>query len=250
MELGRVRALDIRWLSRWQQAGVLSAGATTALLLAIAALGGLSPGFVAVVVGTLTAHVVLFAAVARQRATHAMADTDGVITAATAVTVVRGSAAVVLAGFLLAGRPGGLLAWVPALLFGGAVLLDAVDGALARATDTTSAFGARLDVETDAFAVLVGVLVAVRFGQAPAVFIAVGLARYAFLAGLWTRRVRGLAVRELPPRFSRRAIGAVQVAVVFLVISPALGAGSSRLLALAVMVPVLVGFGRDWLLVT
>lgn len=171
-------------------------------------------------------------------------------TPATLVTAVRGAAVVVLAGFVAVGPTDGALAWLPALLFGAAALFDGVDGVLARATDAVSEFGARLDGEIDALVVLVGVLVAVRFGSAPLVFVLVGLARYLFVAGIALRRVRGKPVRELPPRLSRRVLGATGMVVVFLLLVPLLPPAYARPLAVVAMVPFLLGFVRDWLLVT
>jgi CDP-diacylglycerol--glycerol-3-phosphate 3-phosphatidyltransferase len=168
----------------------------------------------------------------------------------TLVTAVRGAVIAVLAGFVVTGRPSGALAWLPALLFGGASLLDWVDGLLARTTGSVSAFGARLDTEVDALALLVGPAVAVRFGVAPAVYLAVGLARYAFVAGLAVRRYRGRPVGELDEGPRQRLLAAMQMLVVAVVLVPVLDTGLTRLLAVAGMVPFLLGFARDWLLVT
>jgi len=168
----------------------------------------------------------------------------------TLVTAVRGAAVAVLAGFAVADRPAALLAWLPAILFAGEALLDAVDGALARATDTTSAFGARLDTETDALALLVGSVVAVRLGATPVFYIAVGLARHGFVVGLALRQYRGNPVSALPERESRRLLAAAQMLVLALVFVPVLDTTLSRWLATAGMVPFLLGFVRDWLLVT
>lgn len=242
MEHGREHGRQPRRTPRWGRAAALSTGATALLVLGVGAGQGLSRGFLAAVAAALTVQVALLVVLDRR-------EESGSLTPATAVTVLRGSAAVALAGFLFSGRPEGLVAWLPACLFGAAVALDAADGALARATDSTSAFGAALDVETDALAVLVGVLVAVRTGQAPAVFLAVGLARYAFLAAATFRRYRGSRVGSLPPRASRRVLGAAQMVVLALVLAPMPGATVSHLLAVAVMGPVLAGFVRDWLLV-
>jgi len=214
--------------------------ATTLLVLGVGASRELSLGFLAAVAAALATQVAILAVLDRREG-------SGPLTPATVVTVLRGSAAVALAGFLLAGRPA--LSWLPACLFGAAVALDAVDGALARATNSTSAFGAALDIETDALAVIVGVLVAVRAGQAPVVFLAVGLARYVFLAAAAIRRYRGSPVGGLPPRTSRRVLGAVQMVALALVLAPIPGETVSHLLAVAVMGPVLAGFVRDWLLV-
>ena len=86
-----------------------------------------------------------------------------------------------------------------------ALALDAVDGRVARATRTQSAFGARFDGEADAFLILVlSVHVAASYG---AWVLAMGAARYAFGAA-------GLALpwltRQLPPRHWRKVVAAVQ----------------------------------------
>ncbi len=171
-------------------------------------------------------------------------------TAATLVTVIRAGAVVLLAGFVVVGRPSGETAWIPALLFGAGALFDAFDGYVARATDSVSQFGSRLDVETDALVLLVGTAVAVRVGAAPAVFVLVGLARYVFVAGLVLRRVRGQPVRELPHRPSRRLLGAGMMVVLFVMLAPVLDPTVTRPLAIGAMIPFLLGFYRDWRLVT
>ncbi len=171
-------------------------------------------------------------------------------TFATLITVLRGAAIVLLSGFLITGQPGGGVAWLPAVLFAIGTLFDAVDGAIARATNSTSAFGARLDVEIDALALLLGSLLAIRFGMAPVYFIAVGVARYMFVAGITFRQLRGKPVEPLPPRQSRRLLGAMMMFVVFFLLTPAITTQIAYWLATAAMIPFIVGFVRDWLLIT
>jgi phosphatidylglycerophosphate synthase len=65
-----------------------------------------------------------------------------------------------------------------AVLLVTALLTDLVDGRVARATDTASPFGARLDLEADAFLILVlSAVVALQHG---AWVLALGLVRYVF----------------------------------------------------------------------
>lgn len=237
-------------VQRWHRAATLSLSLTLVSVLALALLWSVTLSFAAAVGTALVFQIVVFARAAQQTPERQLPETRSRLTPATVVTVSRGAGAVLLAGFLVVARPDGPLAWLPALLFGTAALLDSVDGLIARATDTESAFGARLDVEMDSLALLVGAAVAVRFGQAPVYYLSVGLVRYAFVAGLWLRQRRGNPVSELPPRLSRRVLGAVQMLVVFLALSPALGATESRVLAVVAMVPFLLGFVRDWWLVT
>ena len=85
-----------------------------------------------------------------------------------------------------------------------ALVLDGVDGRVARCTDTTSAFGARFDMEVDAFLIMVlSVYVARESGWW---VLAMGLARYAFVAaGLVLPWLRG----PLPPRQWARVVSAI-----------------------------------------
>lgn len=177
-------------------------------------------------------------------------DGPAVVTLATHVTAVRAGAIVALAGYVMVSPASGVAAWVPPALFGAGAGLDWVDGKLARWRDAATALGARLDAEVDGLALLIGSLVAIRFGTAPLAFLAVGLARYAFVGGIAARRYRGKQVEPLPERQSRRLLGALGMATVAVLLTPVVDSGVSRPLSLAVAVAVLAGFARDWLLVT
>ena len=86
-----------------------------------------------------------------------------------------------------------------------ALALDLVDGWLARRTGTESAFGARFDGEVDALLILVlSVYVAPMYGTW---VLAIGAARYLFLAGEW---LLPWMRAPLPPRRWRRIVTAVQ----------------------------------------
>ena len=86
-----------------------------------------------------------------------------------------------------------------------ALALDAVDGWLARRTGTATALGARFDGEVDAFLIL-----ALSVYVAPAVgawVLAIGAARYLFLAGEW---LLPWMRAPLPPRRWRKIVAAAQ----------------------------------------
>jgi phosphatidylglycerophosphate synthase len=86
-----------------------------------------------------------------------------------------------------------------------ALALDAVDGAVARRTDSATPFGARFDGEVDAFLILaLSVQAARSFG--PWV-LAAGLARYAFGAA---GRLLPWMRRPLPPRYWRKVATATE----------------------------------------
>jgi phosphatidylglycerophosphate synthase len=86
-----------------------------------------------------------------------------------------------------------------------ALVLDAVDGKVARRTGTVSPVGARFDMEVDAWLILVlSVYVAGIVG--PWV-LAIGAMRYAFVAASWVLPwLRG----PVPPSYVAKAVAAVQ----------------------------------------
>jgi phosphatidylglycerophosphate synthase len=86
-----------------------------------------------------------------------------------------------------------------------ALILDAVDGQVARRTATESSLGARFDMEVDAFLILMlSVFVAGTFG---AWVLAIGAMRYVFAAA--SRPLPWLRV-PLPHSMSRKTIAALQ----------------------------------------
>jgi phosphatidylglycerophosphate synthase len=90
-------------------------------------------------------------------------------------------------------------------VIGVALALDGVDGQVARRTGSTSALGARFDMEIDAYLILVlSVFIAGEFGWWT---VAIGGFRYVFVAASWAYPWLSAA---LPPRFSRKVVAAVQ----------------------------------------
>jgi phosphatidylglycerophosphate synthase len=86
-----------------------------------------------------------------------------------------------------------------------ALVLDLVDGWLARRTGTASAFGARFDGETDAFLILaLSVYAAPTYG---AWVLAIGAGRYVFGLGEW---LAPWMRTPLPPRRWRKLVAAAQ----------------------------------------
>jgi|AntDeeMetagen681_2_1112603.scaffolds.fasta_scaffold00080_34 CDP-diacylglycerol--glycerol-3-phosphate 3-phosphatidyltransferase len=203
---------------------------------------GLSPAFLTGVAGGLvTVSVPVGWAVSR---------TDEPITLATAVTLGRGAALAVFAGFVAAGLPAGRVAWLPAVLFAIAAGLDTVDGAIARATDSVSELGARLDTEMDGLTVLLGTVLIVAADLVAPVFLLVGLARYLFVFGCWLRRRRGRPVGDLPPSQLRRVLGGLAMATIWLALLPVTGPSVTRPVAVVVLLPFVLNFSRDWLAVS
>ncbi|WP_156821047.1 CDP-alcohol phosphatidyltransferase family protein [Microlunatus phosphovorus] len=92
------------------------------------------------------------------------------------------------------------------------LILDGLDGAIARHRGEASAFGARFDMETDA-ALLMSLSLAVStLGIAGWWVLAIGLMRYAYVAAAWIgpARLRSALRLRLPYRYSRKVIAVVQ----------------------------------------
>jgi phosphatidylglycerophosphate synthase len=153
--------------------------------------------------------------------------------------LVGGVAALTVDGLWVAPRVGVLVPMAAV-----ALVLDGVDGTVARRTGTVSGFGARFDMEVDSFLLLVlSVGVARTAGGWVLVF---GAMRYLFGGAGWL--LPWLAGR-LPPRFWRKVVAATQGVVMVVVaagVLPAAVAVGVLVVALAMLVE---SFGRDvrWL---
>ena len=125
-----------------------------------------------------------------------------------------------------------------------ALALDAVDGWVARRTRTTATMGERFDGEVDALLILILSVYAAR--SAGAWVLAIGVARYVFLAAGWLLpSMRG----ELPPRFWRKTVAAVQGVVLTVAAAHILSAAVNRILLALALALLAESFGRDlwWL---
>jgi CDP-diacylglycerol--glycerol-3-phosphate 3-phosphatidyltransferase len=175
--------------------------------------------------------------------------------AATWITLLRGAAIVALAGFLpLAVLPAPALppalVWAPGLIYLGISLADLLDGFVARRQHRQTELGQRLDIETDAAGLLVALLVAVSLDRLPALSLLVGLAYYLFIFGIWWRQQRHLPLIALQPRPYARIIAGFQMGLVATALLPLFNPPFTFIATALVMTPLLVGFGRDWLVIS
>ena len=125
-----------------------------------------------------------------------------------------------------------------------ALILDGVDGKVARRTGTSTALGARFDMEVDAFLILV-LSVYVSTAMGPWVLL-IGAMRYAFVAAA---RVWPWLTAPLPPSTARKTVAALQ-GVLLLVAASAYLPHVVNVGVVALALGLLVwSFGRDvlWL---
>jgi phosphatidylglycerophosphate synthase len=136
----------------------------------------------------------------------------------------------------------------PVTLFVGltavALILDGVDGKVARRTGTSSPLGARFDMEVDAFLILVlSVYVAMALG--PWVLL-IGTMRYVFVAAA---RVMPWLNAPLPPSMARKTVAALQGIVLLVAAAGVLPHVANFALVLLALGLLSWSFGRDigWL---
>lgn len=169
---------------------------------------------------------------------------------ANSLTLARGGAACLLAGFLFSPAPAGALAWAPALLYGAERVVDLGDGWVARRTRRETELGSILDIEFDGLGLFIAIGVAVGFGALPVWYLLLGLTRPLFALGLGLRRRRGMPVFDLPPSDHRRVIAGLQTGFVAVALWPVWSHEASRLVGALFAVPLALSFGRDWLVVS
>jgi len=125
-----------------------------------------------------------------------------------------------------------------------ALALDAVDGWIARRTRTESAVGARYDMETDAYLLLV--LSAADVPLVGGWVLAIGLMRYAFVAAGW---LLPWMRAPLPFRYWRKVVAAACGVALLLVASRLLPTPIDALVGAVALGLLVESFGRDvvWL---
>lgn len=126
------------------------------------------------------------------------------------------------------------------------LVLDGVDGRVARARGLDSPFGARFDVEVDAALILVLSLAVPLLGVAGWWVVGIGLIRYAYVAASLRRRwLRG----PLFPSLARKVVGVLQVVALLVTLVaaliPAVPGAAPRVVLGAALAALCWSFGRD-----
>jgi CDP-diacylglycerol--glycerol-3-phosphate 3-phosphatidyltransferase len=166
------------------------------------------------------------------------------------ISMVRGALIAGLGGFLFSSWPPDWLAWLPGILYTIAALMDGVDGIAARLSNHVTRLGETLDISFDSLGMLIVTALLAQYGQAPAWFFILGLARYIFLGGVWLRQRFGLPVYNLPYSSSRRMIAGLTFGFTFVLLWPILQPPGTIWAASFWALPFLGGFLLDWLVVS
>ena len=166
------------------------------------------------------------------------------------LTLLRSWLIATVAGFLFQPWPeGAVLAWLPGMLYFFAAVLDRVDGYVARRTGQSSLLGNELDTVADALGLAIASLLAFAYGQVHWSYLLFGIAYYLFHAGIMWRNWRGLPIYPLPPALHRRTWAGFQMGFLVVVLWPLFHPPLTMLAGFAFMLPALIGFLIDWLIV-
>jgi phosphatidylglycerophosphate synthase len=218
-------------------ATVLGLLATAALLGVVSATAGL--GVVGWIAGLATGSAATALLVtARMRSDQPAIHPADWVTL-TRTVLIAGVAGLVADSF---GRPVSITALVT--LSTVALVLDAVDGQVARRTGTVTPLGARIDGEVDAFLILLlSIYVSQDYGSWVLV---IGAARYALLLAGWL--IPWLAA-PLPPRYWGKVVAAVQGIVLTVAASGLLDRHVGMIAVAAALLLLAESFGRNviWL---
>ena len=168
---------------------------------------------------------------------------------ANTVMLVRGGLYAVVAGFVVVPATT-TLTWVPAACYGVGVVLDKLDGVVARTLGEETDLGERLDMAVDTFGFVVAPLVAVLWGRLPVWYLAISAARYVYLAGIHYRRRRGRPTYDRPDSDLGKYLAGVQMVFITVALVPAVPSGLVFAIAPIVLAPSLAVFARDFLYVS
>lgn len=141
------------------------------------------------------------------------------------------------------------LTWLPGIIYLSAAILDYLDGFFARLTRHETQLGRLFDTKIDALGLLVATLVAIKIEQLPIFYLSVGLAYYLFQIGIWFREKISKPVIDLKPRPGARLMAGFQMGFIGVILFPILKPPVTTIAASIFMIPFLLGFLRDWLVV-
>ena len=169
--------------------------------------------------------------------------------AANQITLVRATLVLPLAALVL--QPTLLEAtalWWIAGVAAVAIALDGIDGLVARRSRQETRFGARFDMELDAFLMLVLSVLVWRSGRLDAWALLIGALRYLFVAAGW---IWPVLTADLPPSFRRKTVCVVQGVALLVCLLPILPVEHAVRAAAGALALLVWSFGVDviWLIV-
>ncbi len=138
------------------------------------------------------------------------------------VTLLRGTVTVTLAALACFPDVLSAMAWPFAITSLVILVLDGVDGAIARGSGFKSDFGARFDMELDALLIIILCIALINLDKTGVWVLALGMMRYAFIVAgvLWP-----LLQAPLPESFRRKTVCVWQISTLMIALLPVVSVG-------------------------
>ena len=230
-------AIELRPLSKGVAAWLWPAGVVLAVAAGLVARGA----DWSLLVGALAVQTVLSLMVCARGRWR-----TGRLGLANQVTLARAGLVAVLAAALIQPDWFRDQAWLMAGLVLTVLLLDGVDGWLARRRSEVSTFGARFDMEVDAALIAVLSVGLVVTGKVGLWVLAIGLMRYAFVGAAW---IWPWLSTPLPTSFRRKLVCVWQVAALLVCLTPLVGPALATPVLAVALLALVVSFSVDvaWL---
>jgi CDP-diacylglycerol--glycerol-3-phosphate 3-phosphatidyltransferase len=163
------------------------------------------------------------------------------------LTIIRGFLIAITTGLILVPNRAALIAWLPGIFYLCAVLMDGIDGILARTTGNVTVLGEFLDMEMDSLTVLVGSLAVFLSGKADGWILLVGTARYLYVGGQWLLKRSRRPLLPLAKKSSRRALAGLMMGFLAAAMFPVFYPPAIKVISYFIILPFLVGFLDDWI---
>lgn len=220
---------------------LLGAGVLAVLAQALAAFAAFSAWFIGATLACYAGAALLIAMHVGRHHPHAN------FGAANVVTLLRLLLTCLSAGLVAQSVAGSAVlsretAWLFTSIAVIALLLDGLDGLLARRSGQMSRFGARFDMEVDALQILLLSITAAALDKAGGWVVLAGLMRYAFVVSGW---LWPQLAQPLPPSMRRKFVCAVQIAALIALLAPPVQPPASVALALMALVLLVGSFALD-----
>ena len=167
--------------------------------------------------------------------------------AANRITLVRAGIACLIAARVIDPVPlGEPERWLLVAIAGAALLLDGADGWAARRQRLASDFGARFDMEVDAFVILVLATTVAKAAAAPCWVLAIGGMRYLYLAAGWLFPLlrRPLPLYRIADR-RRKTIAVIQSVALLIALAPATSSSWAAIVCAIALSMLVYSFASD-----
>lgn len=160
------------------------------------------------------------------------------------ITIFRGGCIAIMSGYLFANYT-----IYVSIVYIFIIVLDLVDGYVARKTNTCSHFGMMIDIECDAMGMLIAIILLLHYEILPTCYILVGLLRYLFVIHTYLWKKRNKQIYELPPSNYRRFIAGLHMIFIAIALLPYFSQELLHSVSYVFLIPFSVTFIRDWLCV-